>query len=91
MHEGTQTLYDLVLLDLMLPRMDGIEVCRRLRMMRPGLPILVLTARGDEEDKVNVYRRGPTTTSRSPSGRGSSWPGLLHGGLYTALTGVIVR
>lgn len=50
--------FDLVLLDLMLPRMDGIEVCRRLRLARPGLPILMLTARGDEDDKVRGLAEG---------------------------------
>jgi DNA-binding response OmpR family regulator len=44
--------HDLVILDLMLPGLDGIEVCRRLREARPGLPILMLTARGSEQDKV---------------------------------------
>ena len=43
---------DLVLLDLMLPGMDGIEVCRRLRVLSATLPIIMLTARDDEVDKV---------------------------------------
>jgi two-component system response regulator RegX3 len=43
---------DLLLLDLTLPRLDGIEVCRRVRMERPALPILILTARGSEDDRV---------------------------------------
>ncbi|PRZ08637.1 DNA-binding response OmpR family regulator [Isoptericola sp. CG 20/1183] len=43
---------DAVVLDLMLPGLDGIEVCRRLRADRPGLPILMLTARGEEEDRI---------------------------------------
>jgi DNA-binding response OmpR family regulator len=43
---------DLVLLDVMLPGLDGIEVCRRLRAERPLLPILMLTARADELDRV---------------------------------------
>ena len=43
---------DLVLLDLMLPGMDGIEVCRRLRVLSATLPIIMLTARDDELDKV---------------------------------------
>jgi len=49
---GTHEAFDLVLLDLMLPDIDGIEVCRRLRRARPALPILMLTARGSEDDKV---------------------------------------
>jgi DNA-binding response OmpR family regulator len=43
---------DLVLLDLALPGLDGLEVCRRLRMARPDLLILMLTARALEDDKV---------------------------------------
>ncbi len=49
---GTQEAFDIVLLDLMLPKLDGIEVCRRLRAARPGLAILMLTSRGSENDKV---------------------------------------
>jgi DNA-binding response OmpR family regulator len=50
--------FELVLLDLMLPRLDGIEVCRRLRAARPGVPILMLTARGSEDDKVRGLGEG---------------------------------
>ncbi|WP_041799004.1 response regulator transcription factor [Micromonospora aurantiaca (nom. illeg.)] len=43
---------DLVVLDLMMPGLDGIEVCRRLRRRLPGLPVVMLTALGDEADRV---------------------------------------
>jgi DNA-binding response OmpR family regulator len=43
--------FDLVVLDLMLPRMDGLEVCRRLRARSP-VPIIMLTAKSEEIDKV---------------------------------------
>ncbi|MGH3098909.1 MAG: response regulator transcription factor [Streptosporangiales bacterium] len=43
---------DLLVLDLGLPGMDGLEVCRRLRATGCGVPILVLTARADEVDTV---------------------------------------
>jgi DNA-binding response OmpR family regulator len=43
---------DLVVLDLMLPGLDGLEVCRRLRAEASAVPIIMLTARGDEVDKV---------------------------------------
>ncbi|MEZ5094002.1 response regulator [Nocardioides sp.] len=43
---------DLVVLDLMLPGLDGLEVFRRLRARRGGVPVVMLTARGDEADRV---------------------------------------
>jgi DNA-binding response OmpR family regulator len=43
---------DLVVLDLMLPGMDGLEVCRRLRALDPELPVVMLTALGEESDRV---------------------------------------
>ncbi|MEJ7602940.1 MAG: response regulator transcription factor [Kofleriaceae bacterium] len=55
---GLRDPFDLVLLDLMLPRLDGMEVCRRLRAARPGMPILMLTARGSEDDKVRGLMEG---------------------------------
>ena len=44
--------YVLVVLDLMLPRLGGLEVCRRLRKEKAALPILMLTARSEDIDKV---------------------------------------
>ncbi|AMA75119.1 two-component system response regulator [Thermus parvatiensis] len=43
---------DLVILDLMLPKVGGLEVARILRRERPELPLLILTAKGEEEDRV---------------------------------------
>ena len=43
---------DLVILDLMLPRLDGFEVFRRIRSVDPESPVLMLTARGQETDRV---------------------------------------
>jgi DNA-binding response OmpR family regulator len=43
---------DLVVLDLMLPGIDGLEVCRRLRTSADGVPIVMLTALGEESDRV---------------------------------------
>ncbi|MFJ7363254.1 response regulator transcription factor [Peribacillus frigoritolerans] len=43
---------DLVVLDLMLPKMDGLEVCKQLRQQKINIPILMLTAKDDEFDKV---------------------------------------
>ena len=44
--------YDLIILDVMLPRIDGLEVCRRIRAKRIHTPILMLTARTSIEDRV---------------------------------------
>jgi two-component system response regulator VicR len=49
---------DLVLLDIMLPMMDGFSVCRAIRERDAVLPILLLTARGEEEDKVRGLELG---------------------------------
>lgn len=43
---------DLIILDIMLPGMDGIEVCKKLRMEKVDTPILMLTAKDDEFDKI---------------------------------------
>jgi DNA-binding response OmpR family regulator len=44
--------FDLIVLDIMLPKMDGFEVCKRLRQDRVMTPILILTAKSQEVDKV---------------------------------------
>ena len=43
---------DLIILDIMLPEMDGLELCRHLRQKGVGIPIIMLTAKGKEIDKV---------------------------------------
>jgi DNA-binding response OmpR family regulator len=43
---------DLVILDVMMPRMSGLDVCKQLKSKRPLIPIIMLTARGQEVDKV---------------------------------------
>lgn len=49
---GRTRRYDLILLDLMLPGLDGIEVTKRLRQEKIKTPIIIITAKGDEFDKV---------------------------------------
>ena len=44
--------YDLILLDMMLPKLDGVSLCQRLRFHGHGIPILMLTARDTTTDKV---------------------------------------
>ena len=43
---------DLVLLDVMLPKMDGLSVCRRIRQEQINVPVIMLSARGEEIDKI---------------------------------------
>ena len=50
--------YDLIVLDLLLPRIDGLEVCRRLRAKRATIPILMLTARGEPDQRVEGLDAG---------------------------------
>ncbi len=58
---GLQQLYeerpDLVILDVMMPRMDGWETCRRIREMT-DVPIIMLTVKGEEPDKLKAFRLG---------------------------------
>ena len=49
---------DIVVLDLMLPGIDGLEVCRRLRRSAPDLPIVMLTALGEEDDRIHGLEVG---------------------------------
>ena len=50
--------FDLVVLDVMLPGLSGLDVCRELRAERPSQPILLLTARGSEDDVLEGFERG---------------------------------
>src|SRR5688572_17908764 len=59
---------DLVILDLMLPGMDGYRVLRALREAGSEIPVLVLTARGEETDKVLGFRLGADDYVTKPCG-----------------------
>ncbi len=50
--------YDLLLLDLVLPGCDGLQILRAVRDVRPAQPIIILTARGEENDRVEGLRLG---------------------------------
>ena len=50
--------FDTIILDLMLPELSGLEVCRRIRLAGMATPILILTARGQIDDKVTGFKLG---------------------------------
>ncbi len=50
--KAQRTLYDLILLDLMLPGLNGLDICRRIREKPPYVPIIMLTSRSSETDRV---------------------------------------
>ena len=50
--------YDLVVLDVMLPTLDGFTICQKLREKKPGQAIVMLTAKGAEDDIVTGFRAG---------------------------------
>ena len=55
---ATEQEYDLLLLDVMLPKLSGMDVCRRIRRDGSRLPIIMLTAQGQEADKVQGLKLG---------------------------------
>ena len=56
--KATESEYDLLLLDLALPGITGMEILRRVREFRPTQPVIILTAKGDESDRVQGLRNG---------------------------------
>ncbi len=65
---GSQPIYDLIVLDVMLPKRDGFEVCRRLRSEGIQTPVLMLTARGQEAEKVVGFELGADDYVTKPYG-----------------------
>jgi two-component system alkaline phosphatase synthesis response regulator PhoP len=63
-----QSELDLVVLDVMLPRLSGLEICRQLRAARSDVPILMLSARGQEADKVQGLGLGADDYVTKPFG-----------------------
>lgn len=50
--------YDLVILDIMMPELDGFSAGREIKKLRPELPIVLLSARGEEYDRINGFEIG---------------------------------
>ncbi|HKR64405.1 MAG TPA: response regulator transcription factor [Thermoanaerobaculia bacterium] len=68
LERATSTRPDLIVLDLMLPGMDGFRVLRALRERALTMPVLVLTARGEESDKVRCLKLGADDYLTKPFG-----------------------
>src|SRR3954465_8060050 len=58
LREASAVGVDLVLLDIMLPKRDGLEVLSELRHVNPTRPVILLTARGSEDDRVRGLKMG---------------------------------
>lgn len=65
MHDGADALdyfqcaeYDVVVLDIMMPKVNGLEVLHHIRKCRSSVPVLMLTAKAEIEDRVEDLRRG---------------------------------
>ena len=74
--------FDLCLLDVMMPRLDGFSLSRQIRELRPGLPFLFLTAKSRKEDMMNAAPRIilpnlSTRTSSSARSRSSSGAAMI--------------
>jgi len=91
---ATTTAVDLVLLDLGLPDMDGIDVCRRIRAILPGCVVVMLTARQDEMDVVVGLEAGADDYLTKPVRLGELLARvrahLRRGGAGQQPTGVLV-
>jgi DNA-binding response OmpR family regulator len=50
--------YDLIITDIILPKLDGLDLCKEIRLVKPDLPIIMLTALGTTDDKVEGFDAG---------------------------------
>lgn len=58
LHKALTFSYDLILLDVMMPKMNGFDVCKNIRSTKPDIPILMLTAKGTINDKTQGFDSG---------------------------------
>lgn len=58
LNKALNNTYDIVLLDVMMPKMNGFEVCRNIRQAKLAIPVLLLTAKGTIEDKTTGFDCG---------------------------------
>ncbi len=74
--------YDLIVLDVMLPDLDGIEICRRLRSDQRRVPVLMLTARDSVQDRTQGFDAGADDYLTKP---------FTFGELYARIRALIPR
>jgi two-component system response regulator RegX3 len=55
---GLEEQFDLILLDVMLPTLDGFSICKEIRKKKPGQGIIIITAKGAEDDIVTGFKSG---------------------------------
>ncbi|HUX56193.1 MAG TPA: response regulator transcription factor [Bacteroidales bacterium] len=55
---ATQFHYDLFIVDIIIPFVNGLDLCRKLKKIKPGIPVLMLTALGTTEDKLQGFDAG---------------------------------
>lgn len=70
----TRESFHLMVLDLMLPGEDGLSICRRLRSQSNPMPIIMVTAKGEEVDRIVGPRLALTTTFQNRLTRVNCWP-----------------
>lgn len=58
LNKALNNTYDLILLDVMMPKMNGFDVCKNIRQAKLAIPILMLTAKGTIEDKTDGFDNG---------------------------------
>ena len=58
LNKALNNYYDIVLLDVMMPKMNGYDVCKNIRKTKPDLPVLLLTAKGTIDDKTQGFDCG---------------------------------
>lgn len=66
LRRATNRRYDLVVLDLLLPRLDGLSVLRELQRSRPRMPVVILSARGDLATKLRGFELGASDYIAKP-------------------------
>ncbi len=62
--------FDLIILDLMLPGLNGLEICRKIRQTNKSQPILMLTAKSEEQDKLEGFEKGADDYLTKPFSQG---------------------